>query len=105
MPSGAVRAAHSDADVVCHAATDAMLGAAALGDIGRHFPDTDPEWKGASGLDLLRRAAAMVRDAGFEIVNLDVAVILEAPEDLAVHRAHAHRDGGRDGLAIAGGSA
>ena len=51
---------HSDADVVCHAATDAVLGAASLGDIGRHFPDTDPRWKDASSIDLLRQAVAMV---------------------------------------------
>lgn len=71
---------HSDADVVCHAATDAILGAAALGDIGRHFPDTAPEWKGASSIDLLRRAAAMVREAGFSVVNIDVVIILERPK-------------------------
>ena len=53
-------AAHSDGDVACHAAIDAMLGAAGLGDIGRHFPDTEPEWRGASGLDLLRRAAELI---------------------------------------------
>ena len=77
-PFGAL--GHSDADVVCHAATDAILGAAALGDIGRHFPDTDPAWKDASSVDLLRRAAAMARDAGFEVVNLDVVVVLERPK-------------------------
>ncbi len=71
---------HSDADVVCHAATDAILGAAALGDIGRHFPDSDPAWKDASSLDLLGRAAAMIRKAGFAVVNLDVVVILERPK-------------------------
>lgn len=73
---------HSDADVACHAATDAVLGAACLGDIGRHFPDSDPTWKGASSIALLRQAAAMVRDAGFDIVNLDVVVILERPKIL-----------------------
>jgi 2-C-methyl-D-erythritol 4-phosphate cytidylyltransferase/2-C-methyl-D-erythritol 2,4-cyclodiphosphate synthase len=71
---------HSDADVACHAATDALLGAACLGDIGRHFPDTDARWKGASSIDLLRQSAGMVRQAGFEIVNLDVVVILERPK-------------------------
>jgi 2-C-methyl-D-erythritol 2,4-cyclodiphosphate synthase len=71
---------HSDADVVCHASTDAILGAAGLGDIGRHFPDTDPRWKDASSLVLLEQAAAMVRDAGFEVGNLDVTVILERPK-------------------------
>jgi 2-C-methyl-D-erythritol 4-phosphate cytidylyltransferase/2-C-methyl-D-erythritol 2,4-cyclodiphosphate synthase len=71
---------HSDGDVACHAATDALLGAAALGDIGRHFPDTDPQWKDASSLHLLARAAAMVRERGFEVGNLDVTVVLERPK-------------------------
>ncbi len=77
-PFGAL--GHSDADVVCHAAADAILGAASLGDIGRHFPDTDPAWKGASSVDLLRGAAVMVREASFEVVNLDVVVVLERPK-------------------------
>jgi 2-C-methyl-D-erythritol 2,4-cyclodiphosphate synthase len=72
--------AHSDGDVACHAATDAILGAASLGDIGRHFPDSDPKWKDADSLALLREAARLVRDAGFEVVNLDVTVILERPK-------------------------
>ena len=71
---------HSDADVVCHVATDAILGAASLGDIGRHFPDSDLRWKGASSLELLRQAVAMVHAAGFRVVNLDVVVILERPK-------------------------
>lgn len=70
---------HSDADVVCHATTDAILGAAALGDIGRHFPDTDAAWKGASSIDLLRRAAELVRAAGRQVINVDVVVVLERP--------------------------
>jgi 2-C-methyl-D-erythritol 4-phosphate cytidylyltransferase/2-C-methyl-D-erythritol 2,4-cyclodiphosphate synthase len=70
---------HSDADVACHVATDAVLGGASLGDIGRHFPDTDARWKGASSVDLLQRAGALVREAGFEILNLDVVIILERP--------------------------
>ncbi|MEO8076504.1 MAG: 2-C-methyl-D-erythritol 4-phosphate cytidylyltransferase [Acidobacteriota bacterium] len=80
IPSSIGALGHSDADVVCHAATDAILGAAALGDIGRHFPDTDPEWQGASSIDLLRRAAALVRTARFEFANLDVVVVLERPK-------------------------
>jgi 2-C-methyl-D-erythritol 4-phosphate cytidylyltransferase/2-C-methyl-D-erythritol 2,4-cyclodiphosphate synthase len=71
---------HSDADVACHAITDAILGAAGRGDIGRLFPDTDPRWKDASSLDLLARAAAVVREGGHEIGNVDVTVILEAPK-------------------------
>lgn len=77
-PRGAL--GHSDADVVCHAATDAILGAACLGDIGRHFPDTDPRWKGASSLDLLARAAALAAADGYEVANVDVTVVLEAPK-------------------------
>jgi 2-C-methyl-D-erythritol 4-phosphate cytidylyltransferase/2-C-methyl-D-erythritol 2,4-cyclodiphosphate synthase len=75
---------HSDADVICHAVTDAILGAAGAGDIGRHFPDTDPAWKDADSVDLLRRAAAIVAAAGFAVVNVDVVVIAQRPR-LAPH--------------------
>lgn len=71
---------HSDADVACHAATDAVLGGACLGDIGGHFPDNDPRWKGASSIDLLREAGRMVRQAGYDVMNLDVVVVLERPK-------------------------
>jgi len=71
---------HSDADVICHAITDAMLGAAGAGDIGRHFPDTDAAWKDANSVDLLRRAAAIVGAAGFAMVNIDVVVIAQRPK-------------------------
>jgi 2-C-methyl-D-erythritol 2,4-cyclodiphosphate synthase len=71
---------HSDADVVCHSVSDAVLGAAALGDIGRHFPDTDPQWKDADSVALLRRAVAIVHDAGFVVGNVDVTVVLERPK-------------------------
>ena len=71
---------HSDADAVCHAITDAVLGAAAAGDIGRHFPDTDPQWQGASSVGLLKRAAALVRERGYRIANVDVVVIAERPK-------------------------
>jgi 2-C-methyl-D-erythritol 4-phosphate cytidylyltransferase/2-C-methyl-D-erythritol 2,4-cyclodiphosphate synthase len=71
---------HSDADVLCHAVTDAILGAAAQGDIGRHFPDTDPAWKGADSIGLLRRAVAIVRTAGFAVSNIDAVVIAERPK-------------------------
>jgi 2-C-methyl-D-erythritol 4-phosphate cytidylyltransferase/2-C-methyl-D-erythritol 2,4-cyclodiphosphate synthase len=76
---------HSDADVACHAATDAILGAASLGDIGSHFPDSDPRWKGASSIDLLRQSASLVRSAGYEIANVDVVVVLERPK-IAPHK-------------------
>jgi 2-C-methyl-D-erythritol 2,4-cyclodiphosphate synthase len=71
---------HSDADVVAHAAADALLGAAGLGDIGAHFPDTDPRWAGADSLALLRHVAALVREAGWEPANVDCSVVLEAPK-------------------------
>ena len=80
VPSDKGALGHSDADVVCHAATDAILGAVGLGDIGRHFPDTDPRWKNADSLVLLREAARMLRDHGYEVGNLDVTVILERPK-------------------------
>jgi 2-C-methyl-D-erythritol 2,4-cyclodiphosphate synthase len=84
IPHAAGLAGHSDADALSHAIIDAVLGAAAAGDIGRHFPDTDPQWAGASSLDLLRRAAGMVREAGFTIVNVDAVVVAERPK-LAPH--------------------
>jgi 2-C-methyl-D-erythritol 4-phosphate cytidylyltransferase/2-C-methyl-D-erythritol 2,4-cyclodiphosphate synthase len=77
---------HSDADVLAHAITDAVLGAIAKGDIGRYFPDTDPRWKGASSLAMLAQAVAMARDAGFAVVNVDAVVIAERPK-LAAHLA------------------
>jgi 2-C-methyl-D-erythritol 2,4-cyclodiphosphate synthase len=70
---------HSDADAVAHAAADALLGAAALGDLGEHFPDTDPRWAGADSLRILEATAAMVRAAGWTIGNVDVAVVCERP--------------------------
>jgi len=70
---------HSDADVLLHAITDAILGAAALGDIGRHFPDTDPAFRGADSRALLREAATRVRNAGFAVINVDATLIAQAP--------------------------
>ncbi|MDO9483418.1 MAG: 2-C-methyl-D-erythritol 2,4-cyclodiphosphate synthase [Hydrogenophaga sp.] len=75
---------HSDADVLLHAVTDALLGAAALGDIGRHFPDTDERFKGADSSVLLAEAGRRVREAGFDIGNVDSTVIAQAPK-LAPH--------------------
>lgn len=69
----------SDGDVLCHALIDALLGAAALGDIGQHFPPGDERYRGARSLDLLREAVALVTDAGYTIVNVDATVIAEAP--------------------------
>lgn len=72
-------AGHSDADVLLHALTDALLGAAALGDIGRHFPDTDPAFRDADSRALLRAALAKVRAAGYGVVNVDATIIAQAP--------------------------
>jgi 2-C-methyl-D-erythritol 2,4-cyclodiphosphate synthase len=71
---------HSDADVLAHAITDAILGAAALGDIGMHFPDTDPRWKGCASLVFLRHARELAESEGYSIVNVDSTVILERPK-------------------------
>ncbi|MGR8980703.1 MAG: 2-C-methyl-D-erythritol 2,4-cyclodiphosphate synthase [Gammaproteobacteria bacterium] len=72
--------AHSDGDVVLHALCDALLGAAALGDIGRHFPDTDPEFKGADSRVLLRHVYGIVRKKGYRLVNADITIIAQAPK-------------------------
>jgi 2-C-methyl-D-erythritol 2,4-cyclodiphosphate synthase len=71
---------HSDADVLAHAITDAILGAAALGDIGMHFPDSDPRWKGCDSLVFLRHAKELAEAKGYRIVNVDSTVILERPK-------------------------
>jgi 2-C-methyl-D-erythritol 2,4-cyclodiphosphate synthase len=73
-------AGHSDADVVAHAVAEALLGAAGLGDLGEHFSDTDERWRDADSIDLLVAVAAMLRDAGWQPVNVDCSVVLEAPK-------------------------
>ena len=78
-------AGHSDADVVAHAVADALLGAAGLGDIGAHFPDTDSRWRGADSLTLLAHVVGLVQAEGWSIGNVDTTVILEAPK-LAPHK-------------------
>jgi 2-C-methyl-D-erythritol 2,4-cyclodiphosphate synthase len=70
---------HSDGDAICHAIADAMLGAACLGDIGEHFPDTDPQYADADSLVLLGHTAELVRDAGWQVANVDVTVMAERP--------------------------
>ena len=75
---------HSDADVLIHAIGDAILGALALGDLGRHFPDTDPKWKGADSRKLLRRIVALMTERGYAIGNVDATIIAQAPK-LATH--------------------
>ena len=75
---------HSDADVLLHAVSDALLGAAALGDIGKHFPDTDPQYKGADSLELLRVVGEKIKEAGYKVCNIDVTMIAQRPK-LAPH--------------------
>src|SRR2546430_7316858 len=84
IPHSKGLAGHSDADAVAHAVTDAILGAAGLGDIGRMFPNTDPRWKDANSIDLLNQALLKVVEAGFQFVHADVTVIVEEPK-LAPH--------------------
>ena len=76
---------HSDADVLLHAITDALLGAAGLGDIGQHFPDTDPRWKGVNSEDLLQATGRLLSEAGWQIGNIDTTVVAQAPK-LAAHK-------------------
>ena len=71
---------HSDADVLLHAVSDALLGAAGLGDIGKHFPDTDPQYKGADSLELLRIVGKKIQDAGYRVSNIDVTMIAQKPK-------------------------
>jgi 2-C-methyl-D-erythritol 2,4-cyclodiphosphate synthase len=82
-------AGHSDADVLAHAIADALLGAAGLGDIGQHFPDTDEQWRDADSMELLRTVVARVREAGHELVHVDATVMLERPK-LVPHRDAVH---------------
>ena len=86
---------HSDADVLLHAIMDALLGAAALGDIGKHFPDTDPAYKGISSLKLLQKVGALLTENGFVIENIDSAIIAQAP------KMRPHIDTMRENIAIA----
>ena len=97
IPHDCGLAGHSDADAVCHAVADAILGAVAAGDIGRHFPDTDPRWKGAASIELLRAVADLVRTRGFVVVNLDVVIVAERP------RIGPHTDRMREAVASAVG--
>lgn len=80
IPYGRGLLGHSDADALCHALGDALLGAAALGDLGTHFPDTDMKWKDADSTDLLKHCVELVRHAGFEIGNVDATIVVEQPK-------------------------
>ncbi len=88
-------AGHSDGDVLLHALMDALLGAANLGDLGRHFPSDDPAYAGASSLGLLKRVGALIREAGFAVASLDATVIAQAP------RLVPHIGAMRDAIAVA----
>ncbi len=80
IPAGRGGAGHSDADVLLHAIADAMLGALCEGDLGVHFPDTDPQWKDANSLQLLSRVAWLAHERGLHVVNVDATVMLETPK-------------------------
>ncbi|KAA0012698.1 2-C-methyl-D-erythritol 2,4-cyclodiphosphate synthase [Billgrantia pellis] len=80
IPFGQGFVAHSDGDVLLHAISDALLGACALGDIGRHFPDTDPSWEGADSRTLLRHVAVLVQETGYRVGNVDATLIAQAPK-------------------------
>jgi 2-C-methyl-D-erythritol 2,4-cyclodiphosphate synthase len=80
IPSEIGLSGHSDADVLFHAVTDAILGALALGDIGMHFPDTAPEWKGADSIQFLQHALRMAADRGYKLANVDSTILLERPK-------------------------
>lgn len=100
IPSPHGTVAHSDGDVVLHALVDALLGALALGDIGEHFPDTDPEWKGAASSQFVDHAVKLVREQGCEIVNVDCTLVLESPKILPYKQAMRERIAEMCGLAI-----
>jgi 2-C-methyl-D-erythritol 2,4-cyclodiphosphate synthase len=82
IPSEIGTVAHSDGDVILHALVDALLGAVALGDIGEHFPDTDPRWKGASSSVFVEHAVKIVTEAGYRIINVDATLVLQSPKIL-----------------------
>ena len=93
IPHGRGVLAHSDGDVLLHALCDALLGALGLGDIGQHFPDTEPRWKGADSREFLRHCAQLLEERGFRLVNADLTVLAEAP------RLGPHRDRMREQIA------
>ena len=85
FPSDRALAGHSDADVISHAIADALLGAAGLGDIGMHYPDTDPKWQGANSLEILKDIVKTLAGHGWSVVNVDCSIVCEAPK-IAPHR-------------------
>lgn len=99
VPAAQGVVAHSDGDVLLHALTDALLGAAGLGDIGQHFPDSDPRWRGAASAQFVRHAVELLSERGWRVVNADLTLLAEAP------RIVAHRDAIRDSIAAITGLA
>jgi 2-C-methyl-D-erythritol 2,4-cyclodiphosphate synthase len=100
IPSDFGTVAHSDGDVLLHALADALLGAAGLGDIGEHFPDTDETYRGISSLELLRRVLDLVRAEGYELINIDCTLVLEKPKILPYKAAMRERIAGACGLEL-----
>ena len=100
IPGAPGLSGHSDGDAVAHAVIDALLGAIAAGDVGRHFPPSDAEWEGADSMDLLRRSRTILHDAGFVPVNVDVVVITESPKIGPVAGAMAQRIAGVLGIPV-----
>ncbi len=100
IPSPHGTVAHSDGDVVLHALVDALLGALALGDIGEHFPDTDPRWKDAASSRFVEHAVQLVKQHGCEIVNVDCALVLESPKILPYKQAMRERIAEMCGIAL-----
>ncbi len=95
IPHNQALAAHSDGDVALHALCDAMLGAAALGDIGRHFPPTDPEWAAADSRELLRRVDVLLKQEGWSVGNVDITLVCEQPA-IAPHASQMQANIGAD---------
>ncbi|CAN5508830.1 2-C-methyl-D-erythritol 2,4-cyclodiphosphate synthase [soil metagenome] len=100
FPDGPGLAGHSDADAVAHACTDALLGAAGMGDIGQHFPDSDPQWAGADSVALLSEATRRVRAEGWEPANVDCSIVLDAPRLAPVRAEMAERLSGAVGAPV-----
>ncbi len=100
IPSELGTVAHSDGDVLLHAVVDAILGAVAMGDIGEHFPDTDPRWKNAPSTHFVEHAVRMITDAGFRLINLDATLVLERPKILPFKQAMRERMAAICGLPV-----
>jgi len=100
IPSVTGTVAHSDGDVILHALVDALLGALALGDIGEHFPDTDPKWRGAASSVFVEHAIGLLSDNGFHVINVDVTLVLESPKILPYKQQMREAIAGMTGLPL-----